>query len=196
MSGYPETDSFVLVAIMPSARDMEIARLLGWYRIPLKSSPKVLEVDYLAFYQTAAFGKDHRWRIESFAEVKGHELTTRRELFRDEPDHPRAEEEYFKVQIGPLQTLPEPIFADHWKRITFLYTTGRLFQGATSLKDLAVNSEEREVLWRALRERASRCAEYRFNEEIDFELDPIVLAMLGDLTKINEDQQPYLAESW
>ena len=196
MSGYPETDSFVLVAIMPSSRDMEIARLLGWYRIPLKSAPKVLEVDYLAFYQTAAFGKDHRWRIESYAEVKGRELTTRRELFRDQPDHPRAEEEYFKVQIGPIQTLPVPILADKWKRITFLYTTGSLFQGASTLKDLVVHSDEREVLWRALRERASRSTEYRFKEEAEFELDPILLAMLGDFTKISEAQQPYPAESW
>ena len=180
---------------MPTPRDMEIARVLGWYRIPLKSAPKVLDVDYLAFYQTAAFGKDHRWRIETFAEVKGHELTTRRELFRDEPDHPRAEEEYFKVQLGPLQTLPAPIFAENWKRITFLYTTGRLFQGASCLKDLAVHSDEREVLWRALRERASKSTAYR-SEEMDFDLDPSVLAMLGDFTRIGEEQPTYTTESW
>lgn len=180
---------------MPTPRDMEIARVLGWYRIPLKSAPKVLDVDYLAFYQTAAFGKDHRWRIETFAEVKGHELTTRRELFRDEPDHPRAEEEYFKVQLGPLQTLPAPIFAENWKRITFLYTTGRLFQSASCLKDLAVHSDEREVLWRALRERASKSTAYR-SEEMDFDLDPGLLAMLGDFTRIGEEQPTYTTESW
>ena len=27
----------VLVAVMPNQRDLEIARVLGWYRIPLKS---------------------------------------------------------------------------------------------------------------------------------------------------------------
>ena len=196
MNGYPEIDSFVLVAILPSPRDMEIARLLGWYRIPLKSSPKVLEVDYLAFYQTAAFGKEHRWRIESFAEVRGLELTTRRELFRDEPDHPRAEEEYFKIQIGPVQTLPAPILADNWKRITFLYTTGKLFHGAARVKDLVVHSEDREVLWRALRERASKSTEYRFRDEPDFELDPNLLAMLGDFTKVDENRPSYMTEDW
>ncbi len=36
----------VLVAVMPNQRDLEIARVLGWYRIPLKSAPKVISVDY------------------------------------------------------------------------------------------------------------------------------------------------------
>ena len=35
----------------------EIARLLGWYRIPLRTAPKVVAVDYLAFYQPSAFGE-------------------------------------------------------------------------------------------------------------------------------------------
>ena len=51
-------------------RDLEIARLLGWYRIPLRKAPKVIEVDCLAFYQTAAFGEADRWRIQYVAEVR------------------------------------------------------------------------------------------------------------------------------
>ena len=38
-------DALVLVAIMPKPRDLDIARLLGWYRIPLKSAPKILDSD-------------------------------------------------------------------------------------------------------------------------------------------------------
>jgi hypothetical protein len=100
MTAYPPSSALILVAVMPARRDLEIARLLGWYRMRLKSAPKVIDVDYLAFYQTAAFGEGHRWCIESIAEVRGHELTTRRELFRDEPDHPRSSEEYYKDPIG------------------------------------------------------------------------------------------------
>ena len=70
------TDSLVLVAVINDPRDLEIARLLGWYRIPLRSAPKVVAVDFLAFYQTAAFGED-RWRIQYIAPVMGHELTAR-----------------------------------------------------------------------------------------------------------------------
>ncbi|NJN44676.1 MAG: hypothetical protein HC806_08140 [Anaerolineae bacterium] len=54
---YPEPTSLLLVAIIPSPRDLEIARVLGWYRIPLRRAPKVVAVDYLAFYQpTGGFG--------------------------------------------------------------------------------------------------------------------------------------------
>ena len=105
-------DALVLVAIMPNPRDLDIARLLGWYRIPLKSAPKILHPDAIAFYQTASFSKGHRSQIEYYAEVAGVELTTRAELFRDEPDHPRAHEEYFKIQLRGLEPLPHPIHAD------------------------------------------------------------------------------------
>ena len=77
-------NSFILVGIMPSIKDREIARMLGWYRIPFKFAPKIIDVDYFAFYQGANFGEEHRWRIEYIAEYRGHELTTRRDLFRDE----------------------------------------------------------------------------------------------------------------
>src|SRR5574338_60072 len=98
----------VLVCLVPSPRDLEIARLLGWYRIPLRTAPKVVAVDYLAFYQPASFG-ERAGQIEFGAQVRGHELTTRAELLRDEPDHPRAREEYFKLQLGPLEKLPRPV---------------------------------------------------------------------------------------
>lgn len=84
----PDT-SLVLVAIIPNKRDLDIARMLGWYRIPLKSAPKIISVDYIAFYQTAAFNERERWQIRWMAPIQGgHELTTRLDLFRDEADHP------------------------------------------------------------------------------------------------------------
>ena len=153
MNTLPSPTSLILVAIMPDPRDLEIARLLGWYRIPLRSAPKVIAVDYLAFYQTAAFGEG-KWCVQYVAPLRGHELTTRSELLRDEPDHPNARQEYYKIQIGPLMSLPQPIQADKWRRITFLYTTGDRLLQARSIKDLIVDSDERRLLWQALRERA------------------------------------------
>jgi hypothetical protein len=173
--------AFVLVAFVPTPRDLEIARLLGWYRIPLRKAPKVINVDYLAFYQDAAFGEAHRWRIETFAEVRGHELTTRAELLRDEPDHPRAREEYYKVQLGPLETLPRPVLAGRWRRVTFLYTTGDLLARARTVNDLVVRSDERDVLWRSLRERALASGAYTASQLPEIDLDPILLALFGDL---------------
>ena len=156
--------SLILVAVLPEKRDLEIARVLGWYRIPLRFAPKVIEVDYLAFYQPQSFGDDHGGCIEAFAEVKGHELTSRLDLFRDEPDHPKANEEYYKIQIGQLQYMPEPIKTDRWKRITFLYTTGELLSKAKTINDLVVTTEEKKLLWQSLRERALNSGHYRTGE--------------------------------
>ncbi|HAX70333.1 MAG TPA: hypothetical protein DCY14_12030, partial [Anaerolineae bacterium] len=69
----------ILVCLLPTPRDLEIARLLGWYRIPLRTAPKVVSVDYLAFYQPASFG-DRSGADEFITPVRGHELTTRGEL--------------------------------------------------------------------------------------------------------------------
>ncbi|MGE5123886.1 MAG: hypothetical protein ACM3H7_05165, partial [Acidobacteriaceae bacterium] len=109
--------------------------------------------DYLAFYQTGAFG-DEKWRIQYIAPVRGYELTTRAELLKTEPDHPRAREEYYKVQLGALESLRSPVLAETWRRITFLYTTGEYLLRAGTVNELVVNSDERQLLWQALRERA------------------------------------------
>ncbi|HEX9617239.1 MAG TPA: hypothetical protein VGA03_07460 [Anaerolineales bacterium] len=175
MSPLPLPTSLILVAVMTALRDLEIARLLGWYRIPLRTAPKVVAVDYLAFYQTGGFG-DEKWRIQYIAPVRGHELTTRAELLRDEPDHPRAREEYFKIQIGALETLPNPILADKWRRITFLYTTGEYLLAAETISDLVVHNEERQTLWKSLRERAIAAQIYVPADLGEIDLDPSVLA--------------------
>jgi hypothetical protein len=177
MDSLPSPTSLILVAVMTDPRDLEIARLLGWYRIPLRTAPKVIAVDYLAFYQTGTFG-ENKWRVQYVARVRGHELTTRAELLRDEIDHPRAREEYFKIQIGPLIPLPEPILAKKWRRITFLYTTGEYLLSAETINDLVVHSEERQLLWKALRERASRHQTYGTDGLEEVDVDPAVLAAL------------------
>ncbi len=151
--------SLVLVCVLPHPRDLDIARLLGWYRIPLRTAPKVIAVDYLAFYQPASF-QARGGRIEYIAEVRGHELTTRAELLCEEIHHPRAKEEYYKIQIGALERLPQPILAAKWRRLTFLYTTGEYLLRARTLNDLVMHSEERSLLWRSLRERANNAQMY------------------------------------
>ncbi len=178
--------SLVLVCLIPKPRDLEIARLLGWYRIPLRTAPKVVAVDYLAFYQPSSFG-DAAGRIEFIAAVRGHELTTRAELLKDEANHPHAQEEYYKVQLGGLERLHEPIVADKWKRLTFLYTTGEYLRKAGTLNDLVVTSDEREVLWRSLRERALNSQLYKTNLP-EAEIPPdVLIALLG----IKEEAAPY-----
>jgi len=178
--------SLVLVCLLPTPRDLEIARLLGWYRIPLRSAPKVVAVDYLAFYQPSAFA-ERGGQIEFVAQVRGHELTIRGELLKDEVDHPRAKEEYYKIQIGEIEKLKQTIPADKWKRITFLYTTGEYLLKAKTLNDLVVDSDERQVLWRSLRERAENEQLYKTDlPEVDIPPE-VLMALLG----IKEPDAPY-----
>ena len=173
-----KSTDLILVCLLPTPRDLEIARLLGWYRIPLRTAPKVVAVDYLAFYQPSAFG-ERGGQVEFIAPVRGHELTTRGELLKDEADHPRAREEYYKVQLGGLEKLREPIKTDKWKRLTFLYSTGEYLLNAKSLNDLVVEGEERQLLWKSLRERAENEQLYKTDlPEADIPPD-VLMALLG-----------------
>ena len=169
----------ILISLLKDKRDLEIARVLGWYRIPLKTAPKLVAVDWLAFYQTAKFGED-KWAINYVAPVKGHELATRAELLRTQPDHPRAKELYYKIQIGPLERLPRSIPSRKWRRLTFLYTTGEKLLAAEELNDLIVVSAERERLWKALYERGLQ-AEKQYTTQTQGELDLALLCALGNL---------------
>ena len=180
------TSDLVLVCLLPKPRDMEIARLLGWYRIPLRTAPKVVAVDYLAFYQPGSFA-ERGGRIECVAPVRGHELAIRAELLKDEASHPRANEEYFKVQIGPLERLSRPIVAEKWRRLTFLYTTGEYLLEAQTLNDLVVHSDERAQLWQSLRERAEQSQQYQVDMPDD--IDPAVLIALLGIKELQADYE-------
>ncbi|NQS92382.1 MAG: hypothetical protein HQ574_08225 [Chloroflexi bacterium] len=180
---YLSPTALILVAIIPTPEDLQVARVLGWYRIPIRTAPRILNVDFLAFYQPATF-QGRKWMVEFLAPVLGHELTTRSELLRDEKDHPRADEEYFKVQLGSVQSLRHSISAGDWKRFTFLYTTGEYFRQARTLTDLTVASAERRSLWKALRERGSLTSTYQTGSK---NLDELPIAVLSALLGIPEN---------
>ncbi len=137
---------------MPHPRDFEIARERGWYRLPAKRLPRGLFFEYIAFYFTAAFGPE-KWAIHYYARLLGHELVTRRDLLPDEADHPRADERYYKLQLGPLQRREPPIVSRRWRRIAFIHTTWDRFQAAQEIRDLFVAGEGFvDRLYHALRE--------------------------------------------
>ena len=130
-----EPDARILICLVNRPRDLEIARWDHWYRIPVKHAPADYLADFIAFYLTAAFG-DEKWAIHEYAELRGHELVKRVDLFPDEPDHVRASELYYKMQLGPLQRLARPIPSLKWRRIAFLETTGDRFLNALEMSEL------------------------------------------------------------
>ena len=137
-----QDDDLILVAFVKTPRDLEIARVLGWYRIPLARAPGTMRVDWLAFFQGASFGEE-RWCIQTLAPVRGYEWTTRGELLREEAAHPRSAEPYYRLQLWPLRALAHPIRAKRWRRFSFLYTTGERLRLARDVKDLTVPSPSR-----------------------------------------------------
>jgi len=105
------------------------------------------------YYLTKPFGQD-AFSVRWYARVRGHELVTRRDLLPDEPDHPRAEQRYYKLQLGKLVELPYPIPSRRLRRITFVLTNGKRLNEAWEINDLFLGPREQDLLWRA---RSKRC---------------------------------------
>ena len=100
-------ESSVLIAVMNHLRDLERARDEHWYRIPVRSAPKFFPPDYVAFYFTRAFEAD-AFSIRWYAQVRGHELVTRRDLLPDEADHPRANQRSTNCNWASSSSSPTP----------------------------------------------------------------------------------------
>ena len=150
----------VLVAVMNNQPDFERARDDGWYRIPLKRAPRRIAAEYLAFYQTSAFGNDG-CAVNYYAPVRRFQVLSRGELLPDEADHARAADLYYKIEIGPLQRLATPVTSPRLRRVTFINTTlGRLL-AAHEVNDLWWRDDRQQRLWAALRE-AGLLAEFRY----------------------------------
>ena len=147
----PGSGERVLVAVMNNPRDLEIARQRGWYRIPVRRAPRRVGADYMAFYFTAAFPEAERYQIFFYASIRAYRLATRAELLPEEADHPRAQERYFKIEIGPLQELAHPILSHRLRRITFIPTTLEKLLAAREINDLWDKGRYQDALWTALR---------------------------------------------
>lgn len=144
-------DDVVLVALMNTPRDLELATQEHWYRIPAKHAPKFFSgADYLAFYLPNAF-RERKWTIDTYATVRGHELVRRIDLIPEEPQHPRANELYYKLQLGEVEKREPPIPSKRGRRVLFLWTNWEKFSAAREWNDLYVRTPAHEKLYDALR---------------------------------------------
>jgi len=171
-----EEEPRVLVAVMNDPHALEIARTKGWYRIPIRRAPPRVGADYLAFYQTGAFGPEERWAVNYYAPIRRYRIARRRDLLPEEAEHPRADDEYYKIEIGPLQSLPHPIPSRRLRRITFIPTTLKRLLSAKEINDLWIGSRTQEHLWEILKAQdipAERQVSIREEDEtyqVDFAL--------------------------
>ncbi len=125
-SNNPRTD-LVLIGVAREKADLERAEREHWYRIPVRvifrRRPR-----YLAIYPVKKCGIPGG-AITWFASVRKISRQRRRELLPRQQAHPRAQDWYWKLSLGPPVTLPYPIKNRLRRRITFAYTTrDRLFQ--------------------------------------------------------------------
>jgi len=140
----------VLIGVLKTPRDLRLAQE-GWYRIPAHHlPPRGSTAHYIAFYQPACFGAEGGV-VRYFAAVQSWELLRRRDLLPDEPDHPRADTLYYRVQLGALECLSPPIQCGPWRRFAFIVTHWERLQQARELRDLLHGSIWEERLWGALR---------------------------------------------
>jgi hypothetical protein len=144
-------DDVVLVALVNTPRDLEIATREHWYRIPTRHAPKFFSgAQVLAFYLPRAFG-DRKWSIDTYARVRGHELARRVDLIPEEPQHPRAHELYYQLQLGELERREPPIVSKRGRRVLFLWTNWEKFSTAREWNDLYLRTPAHEKLYDALR---------------------------------------------
>jgi len=161
----------VLVAIMNSKADMRLAREAGWYRIPVSSAKRFLSKcrwppRWIAFYQTKVFG-DERYAINYYAAVRRVQVVTRADLFPDLPrNHPKVNRKYYKLVLGELKALPQPIYSRRFRRVVFIPTTVEKFKIAAEINDLWDESPLEDRLW-AIFKQARIQAERQYRVDVD-----------------------------
>lgn len=144
----------VLVAYMPTPKDMVLARSQGWYRIPVSDrSPLLLrngKLTHIAFYQPSSFGED-RYTIRWYSPVTSLTVRRRIEVIPDEPHHPNSNKNYYIVGCKDVQELPDPIRSLRpRRRLIFLPTTLKRLLTAKDINQLFNDSPLESLLWNEL----------------------------------------------
>jgi hypothetical protein len=198
MSLYPDprqAQRTVLVAVLNNAEDLRRVAAEGWYRIPQRSAPPRVGADYLAFYQTGAFGEQKEAQtITYYAPTRRYRLMTRRELLPAEADHPRANDFYFRIETGPLQRLEAPVPSATLRRVTFIYTNLARLLGAQDVRELFIPPEQEPFarLWDALRANRLRPLKNRLVD--DQPVDITLRARGGNLGIVCQEAPPAAAQ--
>ena len=152
MNDVVKPDAAGLVAVMNRRIDLELAHARHWYRIPVRSAPAALdEMRWVAFYLTTPFGRD-KWSVRHWASITSIDEVRRIELLPDEPDHPRANDVYYRLALGQIQQRHEPILSRRRRRVVFIPSIWRKFANALEINDLHHGSPLEDRLWAAFKQ--------------------------------------------
>ncbi|MSP13697.1 MAG: hypothetical protein EXR62_12165 [Chloroflexi bacterium] len=153
-TGELPSNASVLVGVINRQKDLAIVYQQGWYRLPVRYAPRYLAAEYLALYQTRRC-PPHGGAINLLAPILRYALVTRGDLLPEEIAHPRSHELYYRLELGPVQYLSNPVAALRQKRMAFITTTiGRLLL-AQDLADLWQHTARQVHLQQTLMQQPS-----------------------------------------
>ncbi|MBZ0291632.1 MAG: hypothetical protein K8L99_03605 [Anaerolineae bacterium] len=156
---YP--DDRVLVGVINRKRDYRHLHDDHWYRIPQQRMRRGIHTEYLAFFLSGKVFGDQSGTIPCYARLSGLELTYRRDLLPKEADHPRANDVYYKVQLGKVQEKTPPITNPTRRPITFVFTTWDRFVQARTISDLYSEADYYvDRVYHALRSKGIRAERF------------------------------------
>ena len=171
-----KTKNNVLVALMNSKVDFEIAKKERWYRIPVKSAPPIIRNDkpqLIAFYQTKIF-EIEKYSINYYGIIDKIRIVKRKELFPLETPNYKSEQDYYKIEFLPLIKLENPIVSKRGRLLVFFPTSKEKFFKATEINHLFNDSILEDILWDRFSEKniaAERQLYYKAGENNWFILD-------------------------
>jgi hypothetical protein len=164
-----EPDTPVLVAVLNTPLDWARIEAEHWYRIPVSRAPRQMAAEIVAWYQTKAFGEAGlcvRW----YAPISRCRIMTRRELLPEEASHPRADERYWRFDLGPLAALPRPIRAASFRRVTFIPTRWERLLNASDVTELWLGDSAVFELCRALEHEGLSVTRRQLRDEPAYEV--------------------------
>ena len=159
-----------LIALLKYPSDLTIASQHQWYRIPVRSAPQMVrekKIRYLAFYQPKHF-KEEAFKIRWYGEVHDILVMKRKELFPEQKSHPRADEDYYRLELSALNERTQPIFCRRPRRVLFIATTLEKFQKAIEINDVFYESPLEEAFWEGLKAE-NIIAERQYGIELEME---------------------------
>ena len=147
-----QTDKPALVGIVPRKSLWPIILEERWYHIPVASAPgNVEKIHYVAFYFPADFDEELRHKVVYYSTVKSVKVVKRIKLFPNELKHPRAGQDYFKINLGQILPLPRPIPSLRFRRLVHIHSSYRRLMTAREINDLYNTSPLEETMYQALK---------------------------------------------
>lgn len=138
----------VLVSVLKNKSDLHALLKENWYRIPVAYLPR-RKFTYLAFYQPASFGRLGK-RIQYYARVLKSKTVKRIDLLPKERAHPRAHDDYLKIELAWLKKLVRPIKNIIPRRVSFGFTSLKSLLKAGDILELYGISPTEQIAERGL----------------------------------------------